>query len=647
MVYGRASDVERLEEGSDAGHWNVLIRQVLYVLRMRKSEQRRKLLYIWSKIMVISCVLAVSLDPLFLYILIIDQDNKCLQMDKKLSTTILVLRSLTDIIFAVPFICKVHKSVTFQMHKKFGANVAANTTSTVASSTQQIEGNLYGKSKGKALTKVGKKIAQKMSWLYFSYINDFLALLPVPQLLIVVTFYNMRGAEYVEHKKLLNAFIFGQYLPRIYRVHQSSKKLREVVGTWFKGLYNFFLYILASHILGAFWYFFSIQQETLCWYNACAKHSPDPVGCMNTFYCGHQTTNSRNIAFLNEHCPLDTPDGVLPQFNFGIFLDSLQNHNVDHIQFGRKLFYSFWWGLRNLSNFGTNLTTSTYVWENLFAILISVVGLLLFLYFIGNVQTYMQMEATKTEERRQKAEEEEETKQKIRMRMLDVRRWISDNKFPDDVKKEIMDSIEKILKKDKDADVHKPFLILPWQTKRTVKRHLFMGTLKKVNRLKGMNEKVLTLMCDCLKPVTYGETSFVFRMGDPLDCMMFIIQGTVWTYGSSDNQVGQGVSSMAIKRVGKGYIYGEELLDWASDCFNELPVSSKHVKSQTKVEAFVLMAKDLETVVSRCKTYWDLHNCNNPEEVAVSTVRRFFRRPQRRPPLSSAEIWDDISRRTL
>ncbi|KAM1126962.1 hypothetical protein ACFX13_042885 [Malus domestica] len=368
---------------------------------------------------------------------------------------------------------------------------------------------------------------------------------------------------------------------------------------------------------------------------------------MNTFYCGRQTTTSRNITLLNEHCPLDTPDGVLPPFNFGIFLDSLKNRNLDHIKFEKKFFYSFWWGLRNLSNFGTNLITSTYVWENLFAILISVVGLLLFLYLIGNVQTFMQMEATKTEERRQKAEEDEETKQKISMKMLDVRRWISENKFPDDVKEEIMDSMAKILKQDKDADVHKPFLILPWQTKRSVKRHLFMGTLKKVNRLKGMNEKVLTLMCDCLKPVTYGETSFVFRMGDPLDCMMFIIQGTVWTYGSSDNQVGQGVSSMAIKRVGKGYIYGEELLDWASDCFNELPVSSKHVKSQTKVEAFVLLAKDLETVVSRCKTYWDLHNCNNPEEVAVSTVRRFFRRPQRRPPLSSAEIWNDINRRTL
>lgn len=43
--------------------------------------------------------------------------------------------------------------------------------------------------------------------------------------------------------------------------------------------------------------------------------------------------------------------------------------------------------VRLCSNFGTNLTvTSSYVWENLFAILISVIGLLLFLYLIGNVQ---------------------------------------------------------------------------------------------------------------------------------------------------------------------------------------------------------------------------------------------------------------------
>lgn len=123
-----------------------------------------------SMIFVMLCVFAISIDPLFFYILIIDQDYKCLQMDKKLRTTVLVLRSLTDIIFAVPFIYKIYVGVQAQMHKNSGTNEAANTMT-----------NLYRESKREELIEVGKKIDQKMSWLYFSIINDFLALLPVPQ----------------------------------------------------------------------------------------------------------------------------------------------------------------------------------------------------------------------------------------------------------------------------------------------------------------------------------------------------------------------------------------------------------------------------------------------------------------------------------
>ncbi|KAM1711995.1 hypothetical protein ACFXTN_002170 [Malus domestica] len=494
------------------------------------------------------------------------------------------------------------------------ANEAANTLQLVASSTLQTGGNLDRKSKG------------ILPWSSLSIINDFLALLPVPQLLIVVAFYKMRAAGYMEHKKALTVLLLVQYLPRIFRIHQSSKELRENAGPWVRGLFNFFLYILASHILGAFWYFFSIQRETSCWYSACANHSLDPAGCINTLYCGHRTTTLRNIILLNKHCKLDTPDGASTPFNFGIFLDSLKNHNAEDVNFGKKFLYSFWWGLRNISNFGTNLTTSTYVWENLFAILISIIGLLLFLYLIGNVQNLMLKEATKTKE---------ET-QIIQVKMLGVRKWIFENKFPDNIKNEIMNSIEQTLIKNKDADVDKPFLILPWQTKRSVKRHLFMDTLKTVNKLKDMDERVLALMCDYLKPVTYIENSFVFRKGDPLDCMLFIIEGTMWTYASKDSQVGNGISLMATKPLRKGHFYGEELLDWASESFTELPVSSKHVKSQTKVEAFMLMAKDLETVVSRSKPSWHLLKCNNPGEVAISTFRRF--RP--RPPLSPAGTAD-------
>ncbi|KAB2598802.1 cyclic nucleotide-gated ion channel 1-like [Pyrus ussuriensis x Pyrus communis] len=626
-----ALDVENQGEGRKPGT------TTRYAPAMRIRDEQGKFLLRWSMIFVMSCVFAVTLDPLFFYILIIDQDKKCLQMDKTLSTTVLVLRSLTDFIFFVHFIYKIYDVFIVQKNKQLTANEAANTLQLVASSTLQTGGNLDRKSK------------RILLWSSLSIINDFLALLPVPQLLIVIAFYKMRAAGYMEHKKALNVFLLGQYLPRIFRIHQSSKELRENAGPWVRGLFNFFLYILASHILGAFWYFFSIQRETSCWYSACANHSLDPAGCMNTFYCGHRTTTSRNITLLNEQCRLDTPDDTSAPFNFGIFLDSLKNHNTEHIHFRKKFLYSFWWGLRNISNFGTNLTTSTYVWENLFAILISIIGLLLFLYLIGNVQNLMLKEATKTKEETQinqvkmllEATEQiiqakmlkeatkikEEERHIIQVKMLGVRKWIFENKFPNHIKNEIVNSIEQTLRKNKDADVDKPFLILPWQTKRFVKRHLFMDTLRTVNKLKDMDERALTLMCDYLKPVTYIENSFVFRMGDPLDFMLFIIEGTIWTYALKDSQVGNGISSMVTKPLRKGHFYGEELLDWASESFTELPVSSKHVKSQTKVEAFVLMAKDLETVVSRSKPSWHLLKCNNPGEVAISTFRRFRPRP--------------------
>lgn len=53
----------------------------------------------WNKIFVLSCVIAISLDPLFLYIPVIDNDNKCLGLDRTLEVTASVLRSFTDIFY--------------------------------------------------------------------------------------------------------------------------------------------------------------------------------------------------------------------------------------------------------------------------------------------------------------------------------------------------------------------------------------------------------------------------------------------------------------------------------------------------------------------------------------------------------------------
>ncbi|PQQ04257.1 hypothetical protein Pyn_24843 [Prunus yedoensis var. nudiflora] len=110
---------------------------------------------LWNQIFVISCVIAVSLDPLFFYIPFIDEDHKCLGMDTNLRVVALVLRSLLDITFIVHIICQIRQAFK------------------TVNSKLQTTRNSGWESKAKA-------VARNFSWR--SVVTDVLALLPIPQL---------------------------------------------------------------------------------------------------------------------------------------------------------------------------------------------------------------------------------------------------------------------------------------------------------------------------------------------------------------------------------------------------------------------------------------------------------------------------------
>ncbi|KAM5557673.1 hypothetical protein ABKV19_024838 [Rosa sericea] len=438
----------------------------------------------WDKIFITSCIIAVLMDPLFFYIPYIHEDNKCLGKDKTLGIAAILLRSLTDITFIVNITYQIREWIKSGSIKTQKAGLPSNDVEdqgpTIVSEdldkgectqfAEEVVG-IFSRTK-KKIAGTKKKMAQKLPWLTLPVFIDILAVLPLPQVFIVYVFFEISGSGYLHYRHMMNLFLLGQYVPRIFRIYLSSAEFTKTSGIWVKGAFNFFLYILASHVLGAFWYFFSIQRETSCWHRSCEKYMPNDKGCMSNFYCkGNQASpNSTITSFLEEHCPL-TDNITSEQFNFGIFLDGLKNNNTQHINFARKFFFSFWWGLRNLSNFGTNLTeTSTYVWENLFAILISITGLLLFLYLIGNVQTLMQFETTKWEEIRRK----------IEMKRLDLDVWMERNKIPNELKKKIIKSIKKKLEEDKDANLENLFSILPWDTRKDLKRFLCVNALRNV-----------------------------------------------------------------------------------------------------------------------------------------------------------------------
>ena len=101
----------------------------------------------WRIIFGVSCVIAVVLDPLFFYVPVINEDKKCIGMDKKLRTISLILSSVTIFIGIINIILQFH--------------------------------NGYKDENSGEEVKDFRKIAKRYLWPYF--VIDILVILPLPQ----------------------------------------------------------------------------------------------------------------------------------------------------------------------------------------------------------------------------------------------------------------------------------------------------------------------------------------------------------------------------------------------------------------------------------------------------------------------------------
>ncbi|KAJ7959309.1 cyclic nucleotide-gated ion channel 1 [Quillaja saponaria] len=308
--------------------------------------------------------------------------------------------------------------------------------------------------------------------------------------------------------------------------------------------------MLASQVLGSFWYLFPIERETTCWQEACRKN----IMCNQTsLYCHEQqVVNMSTKTFLNESCPIQDTNTAI--FNFGIFLDALQSGVVASTDFRHKFSYCFWWGLRNLSSVGQNLETSNYFSEIWFAVFIFISGLVLFSFLIGNMQTYLQS-TTKRRHEQHKWQE---------IRGVDEENLI--HNLPNDLRKDI-------------------------------NRHICLDLLMRVPLFDRMDERLLDAVCDRLKPVLYIENVYIIREGDPVEEMLFIIQGKLLT--STTNGGRTGFFNSDFLKVGD--FCGEELPTWALDPHpsSNLPISRRTVQTLSEVgQVFDLKADDLKFVAA-------------------------------------------------
>ncbi|KAH0906336.1 hypothetical protein HID58_038163, partial [Brassica napus] len=450
----------------------------------------------WNKIFVLACIIAVSVDPLFFYVPVLDKANNCLDVDKKMQTTASVLRSVTDIFYAIHMVFQFRTGFIAPSSRVFGRGV---------------------------LVEDRRKIAKR--YLSSHFIIDILAVLPLPQMVISIIIPRMREPKTLHTKNMLK-FI----------------------------------------------------RKTVCWKQAWNRDGRSKCD-MRSLYCKPDTVG--NNTFLNGFCPVLKPNATC--FQFGIFLGALESGVVESHDFPQKFLYCFWWGLQNLSSLGQNLKTSTYIWENCFAVFISISGLVLFSFLIGNMQTYLQSTTTRLEE--------------MRVKRRDAEQWMSHRLLPDNLRKRIRRYEQYKWQETRGVNEENLLSNLPKDLRRDIKRHLCLALVMRVPMFEQMDEQLLDALCDRLQPVLYTEESYIVREGDPVDEMLFIMRGKLLTMTTNGGRTGFFNS----EHLGAGDFCGEELLTWALDphTSTNLPISTRTVQALVEVEAFALKADNLKFVASQ------------------------------------------------
>ncbi|KAK7304815.1 hypothetical protein VNO77_42704 [Canavalia gladiata] len=530
----------------------------LKVSEKKIFDPQDKFLLLWNRLFVISCILAVSVDPLFFYLPVINDSLHCLGIDRKLAITVTTLRTFVDAFYLI------HMALQFR-------------TAYIAPSSR-----VFGRGE---LVIDPAQIAKRYLRRYF--IIDFLSVLPLPQIVVWRFLQRSKGSDVLATKRALLFIILLQYMPRFFRMVPLTSELKRTAGVfaetaWAGAAYYLLLFMLASHIVGSFWYVLAVERNDFCWQKACSDsgYNKNFLYCGNQYMEGYGAWQNKSKDILTLHCSADNDNSP---FDYGIFKQALSSGIVSSKKFFAKYCYCLWWGLQNLSTLGQGLQTSTYTGEVIFSIALAIAGLILFALLIGNMQTYLQSLTIRLEE--------------MRVKRRDSEQWMHHRLLPQELRERVRRYDQYKWLATRGVDEENLVQSLPKDLRRDIKRHLCLALVRRVPLFESMDERLLDAICERLKPCLFTESTYIVREGDPVDEMLFIIRGrleSVTTDGGRSGFFNRGFLKEAD-------FCGEELLTWALDpkSGSNLPSSTRTVKALTEVEAFALTAEELKFVASQ------------------------------------------------
>ncbi|CAL8999560.1 unnamed protein product [Prunus brigantina] len=508
----------------------------------------------WNKIFLVTCLVSLFVDPLFFYLPAV-RDELCIDIGKPLEVILTIVRSVADVFYIIQIFIRFRKAYIAPSSRVFGRGELVIEPSKIA-----------------------------LRYLRLEFWIDLIAALPLPQVLIWIVIPRLGGSTMTNTKNVLRFIIIFQYIPRLFLIYPLSSQIVKATGVvtetaWAGAAYNLMLYMLASHVLGACWYLLSIERQEACWRSVCDL---EETFCEYDYFDCHRSRDpKRNSWFQSSNVTnLCNPDKS--SYQFGMYGDAV-TYDVTTSSFFNRYFYCLWWGLRNLSSLGQNLSTSTYVGEIMFAIIIATLGLVLFALLIGNMQTYLQSTTVRLEE--------------WRIKRTDTEEWMSHRQLPPELRLSVRKYDQYKWLATRGVDEETLLKGLPMDLRRDIKRHLCLDLVRRVPLFDQMDERMLDAICERLKPALCTEGTYLVREGDPVNEMLFIIRGHLDSYTTNGGRTGFFNSC----HIGPGDFCGEELLTWALDPRPSviLPSSTRTVKSISEVEAFALVAEDLKFVASQ------------------------------------------------
>ncbi|CAK9319145.1 unnamed protein product [Citrullus colocynthis] len=186
----------------------------------------------------------------------------------------------------------------------------------------------------------------------------------------------------------------------------------------------------------------------------------------NFLNCGDQ--RRQIYSSINEFCsPKKSEDGK--NFNFGMFGEALKFQLTTTTNFRRKLFYSFWWALQNVSSSGQNL------------------------------KKYLQSATVKIKQ--------------MRINRRDAEHWMAHRMLPEELRQHIRRSDQYKWQLNRGVKEEELISNLPKDLRRDIKHHLCLAHLKKVPLFSSMDKQLLDSMREYLRPVLFTKrASFCKRL---------------------------------------------------------------------------------------------------------------------------------------